>query len=529
MHRRTSFIVPRALAVVVAMCAALLIGMPAQSAPARAAACGKTASQLDVNGDGYDDAVVGNPYATVDGKKGAGSITVLFGDADCRIGEGKRMVLTQGSFPGSAVEAGDHFGWSVSIGNLNGTGAGDILVGSPGEDWKGHVDAGIAHVISFEPDGKGGPGKPTAVVVDQAKVTGVVEDGDQFGYSTAVIGVAGDFTAGAIGAPGQDSGTRKDVGEVDSVLYLFGDLYGGDRLREGVSTIPGTPSAGDRFGFSLLFTNLYAPSMSGPAHPESALVVGAPGETVSGHANAGAVFYLDAYDYSFPYEARAQDYTQDSTGVPGVAEAGDQFGYSLAADGISLSTNTPHDVAVGAPGEDIGSAIDAGSVTVFADHSTGWKAIAALTQNSPGVFGTAETGDRFGHSLAMRPKSNGATAPELIVSAPYEDVGSTKDAGMVETFAVGSDAVTPASVYTESTAGTPGTLGVNNRFGLALGAAHGVTENLFTVSSPYHGDGSVFVVSGKTTRSWVPGKGGVPASTSGTFGWSVSSGPATAQ
>ena len=145
------------------------------------------------------------------------------------------MVLTQGSVPGSAVEAGDHFGWSVSIGNLNGTGADDILVGSPGEDWNGHVDAGIAHVISFEPDGTGGPGTPTAVVVDQAKVTGVVEAGDQFGYSTAVIGVAGDFTAGAIGAPGEDTGTRKDVGEVDSVLYLFGDLYGGDKLREGVS------------------------------------------------------------------------------------------------------------------------------------------------------------------------------------------------------------------------------------------------------------------------------------------------------
>jgi len=164
--------------------------------------------------------------------------------------------------------------------------------------------------------------------------------------------------------------------------------------------------------------------MSGPAHLESALVVGAPGETVNGHANAGAVFYLDAYDYSFPYEARAQEYMQDSAGVPGVAEEGDQFGHSLAADGISLATGRPHDVTVGAPGEDIGSAIDAGSVTVFADHPTGWKVIAALTQNTAGIFGTAETGDQFGHSLAMRSASNGVTAPELIVSAPYEDVGS---------------------------------------------------------------------------------------------------------
>lgn len=58
MQRRTGFIVPRAFSVALAMCAALLIGMPAQQASAKAFACGTTTSHLDVNGDGYDDAVV---------------------------------------------------------------------------------------------------------------------------------------------------------------------------------------------------------------------------------------------------------------------------------------------------------------------------------------------------------------------------------------------------------------------------------------------------------------------------------------
>lgn len=472
MQRRVGYILPGVFTVVATICAAVLIGMPAQAAPGKAVACSTTASQLDVNGDGYDDAVVGNPYATVNGKAEAGSITVLFGDADSNR-RGQPPGPHPEQRPGSFAEAGDHFGWSVSIGDVNGVGSADILVGSPGEDWEGHVDAGIAHVISFGSD-NGGPVKPTAIVVDQTQVTGVVEDGDQFGYSTAVIGAAGDFTAGAIGAPGEDTGTRKDVGEVDSLLYLSGDLYGGHKLREGASTIPGSPTAGDKFGFSLLFTNLYAPSTSGPPHLESALVVGAPGETVNGHANAGAVFYLDAYDYSFPYEATVQEYTQDSAGVPGVAEAGDQFGYSLAADGISLSTNTPHDVAVGSPGEDIGAAKDAGSVTVFADLPTGWKVIAALSQDTAGVAGVTETGDRFSHSLAMQPKASGLAAPELIVSSPYEDIGAAKDAGAVDTFVVGASAVKPAALYTDSTAGTPGTMATGNRFGLAVGAAHGV-------------------------------------------------------
>jgi len=98
-QRRVGYILPGVFTVVATICAAVLIGMPAQAAPGKAVACSTTASQLDVNGDGYDDAVVGNLYATVNGKAEAGSITVLFGDADCRIGEGNRLVLTQNSVP----------------------------------------------------------------------------------------------------------------------------------------------------------------------------------------------------------------------------------------------------------------------------------------------------------------------------------------------------------------------------------------------------------------------------------------------
>jgi hypothetical protein len=50
--------------------------------------CLHSRSSIDLDGDGFDDAVVGNPYATVDGRLEAGQVTVLFGDADGRIAEG---------------------------------------------------------------------------------------------------------------------------------------------------------------------------------------------------------------------------------------------------------------------------------------------------------------------------------------------------------------------------------------------------------------------------------------------------------
>ncbi|MFE3138400.1 FG-GAP repeat protein [Streptomyces scopuliridis] len=71
-------------------------------------------------------------------------------------------------------------------------------------------------------------------------------------------------------------------------------------------------------------------------------------------------------------------WTQDSPGVAGVAEYGDGWGMDLSlgdTDGDGYA-----DLAIGAPGEDIGSVADAGS---------------------PNVPGAAEKGDRFGGQVRL--------------------------------------------------------------------------------------------------------------------------------
>jgi hypothetical protein len=96
---------------------------------------------------------------------------------------------------------------------------------------------------------------------------------------------------------------------------------------------------------------------------------------------------------------------------------------------------------------------------------------------------------------------------------------------MAQTAAVdlGLATVTPVRSYTESSAGTPGTVARDNRFGLTVAAIRGRGETVFTVASPYQKAGSVFLVDQRErTRSWVPGAGGVPTLTGGRFGWSVS-------
>lgn len=145
-------------------------------------------------------------------------------------------------------------------------------------------------------------------------------------------------------------------------------------------------------------------------------------------------------------------------------------------------------MAVGAPGEDVGSVSDAGLVTMFASTAAGLVPRTSFTQATARVPGAPEPEDRFGFSVAFRP----GRVPTLAIGAPYKDVGSVRAAGLVRTIAVASSAgptttngISVGAAYTEDSAGTPGTVAAGNRFGLTLAGMSGRREDLLAVSSPY--------------------------------------------
>ncbi|SFE39277.1 integrin alpha [Nitrosomonas sp. Nm166] len=87
----------------------------------------------DVNGDGFDDVIVGAVFADPDGIDGAGSSYVAFGKAS-----GFDATIDLSSLDGSngfrldGVAAGDFSGGSVSsAGDVNGDGFDDVIVGAP--------------------------------------------------------------------------------------------------------------------------------------------------------------------------------------------------------------------------------------------------------------------------------------------------------------------------------------------------------------------------------------------------------------
>ena len=73
---------------------------------------------------------------------------ILYGDADGRIGEGSRGVVSQGTGTvGGVAETGDRFGSALAVADLDCDGYTDLVVGTPLEDINGQADSGYVQII----------------------------------------------------------------------------------------------------------------------------------------------------------------------------------------------------------------------------------------------------------------------------------------------------------------------------------------------------------------------------------------------
>lgn len=470
-----------------------------------------SAGSLDLNGDGFTDAVVGDPEATVAGQPQAGRIVVLYGDGDGRIGEGARAVLTQADL-GLPVEAGDKFGSSVATTQVDMDSCADVVVGAPGEDLSGQADAGSVHVVFGSKAGLNGD--VADVTLSQADIAGAVEAGDRFGATVAAGSNLGqDNSVVAAGAPGEDVGAVASAGVVNLVQFSDSIPVTPRQIGQNSSGVPGSAEASDRFGAAVVFGF----DVERKDHGWE-LLVGAPGEALGSRTSAGSLTVLPEAQGFPPSTWLGASYTQDSPGVPGAAEAGDQFAASLGVATTNfVSPTSIRRLVVGAPGEDVGGDNAAGLVNLFTASGSGLVPKSALTQDTAGVDGASEPGDHFGQSVAV---TVGASN-QFVVGVPTENIGSAADAGMAHLFSFANPAADVP--LTQNSPGAAGTVQAGNRYGSPVVAIEGENERVFAIGNPDNGTGTVHVetlTSEFDSRSWVPGLGGVPAGAT-RFGWAI--------
>jgi disulfide bond formation protein DsbB len=210
---------------------------------------------------------------------------------------------------------------------------------------------------------------------------------------------------------------------------------------------------------------------TGPAASETALradfngdgaadlAVGAPGE----NSSSGVVHVLYGSATVGLTAAGSQLWSQDSPGIAGGAEAGDIFGFALAAGDFNGDTRA--DLAIGAPGENS----FAGVVHVLYGSGTGLTAAGnqLWSQDSPGIAGVAEAGDAFGLALAAG-DFNGNARADLAIGAPDEN-----SVGVVHVlYGSGTGlAAVGSQLWSQDSPGIAGGAEAGDAFGLALAAA----------------------------------------------------------
>ncbi|WP_093800275.1 FG-GAP repeat protein [Streptomyces sp. Wb2n-11] len=158
---------------------------------------------------------------------------------------------------------------------------------------------------------------------------------------------------------------------------------------------------------------------NGDGHRDLALAApyaALPGKGMSGYA---AVGYGTSAGIS---TAKRTVVHQDSTGVPGSAEAEDAFGAALAV--ADTNGDGYGELAIGVVFEDIGEDEDTGSVVVMRGSAAGVSGTGAknLTQSTSGVPGAAEDMDYFGSDVHLSDVTRDGRA-DLAVTAGFENEG----------------------------------------------------------------------------------------------------------
>lgn len=332
----------------------------------------------DVNGDGFNDVIIGAPkfnlFTAPLGPPDDGAIYIFHGSAGA-LGVGLNPAPTL-TFNTTSL-GGERTGWAVSTaGDVNGDGYSDVIIGDWQDNIGPEIDEGVAVIYHGSPAGLNTTPVTTiqGTVADRWLGRSVSTAGDVNGdgYADVIIG-AGQFTNGQTreGAAFVHLGSPTGINSSPFLRYESNQING--YMGEWVST------AGD---------------VNGDGYSD--MIVGIIGQTGGGGAQ---VFHGGAYNVSTtPSFTRSSGSANARMGAA-AANAGDVNG-----DGYS-------DAIVGAPDASNGQAGE-GLAFVHYGSITGLAAAPSL------ILEEDVAGAAFGRSVASAGDVNGDGYADVLVGAP---------------------------------------------------------------------------------------------------------------
>lgn len=370
---------------------------------------GRTVSGAgDVNGDGYDDLIIGALGVGSGSTSNAGASYVVFGSAS----PANLNLGSPGSgwgFRISGAARSDKSGTSVSgAGDFNDDGYDDVIVGAPEADANGG-NSGAAYVIF----GAAAPGNVS--LVSMTSTVGIKLSGaaaaDASGESVSGVGDVNDdgFSDVIVGAPGADKNTRADSG---SGYVVFGSAtpasigFASPPVGWGFE-IDGA-AAGDTLGSAVSG----AGDVNGDAIDD--LIVGAPAAQPN-NANSGSSYVIfGSVNPTSPLDlasmTTAQGFRLDGVG-------GSKSGRTVAGVG-DLNGDGLGDVAVGAPLTANNGSVSGSSYVVFGSSEIAAPIVLGSLTFGEGFRVDGASGTQSGFYVAGAGDVNGDGKPDVLTGAP---------------------------------------------------------------------------------------------------------------
>ncbi|MEW5986899.1 MAG: FG-GAP-like repeat-containing protein [Chloroflexota bacterium] len=468
------------------------------------------ASAGDVNGDGFDDVIIGGYGFTQ--MAGVGLVQVYYGSTT--------GLPDSPSWTATGSSADNWFGYSVSTaGDVDGDGFNDVIVGAPSNG----AQSGSTFVWLGSPTGLNPDSPPdwatSSISPTYGLSVGTAGDVNGDGYSDVVVGAPGTMTdtIGLVyvyyGSPGGLSstpdwtvrgeqaddgfgasvGTAGDVNDDSYADVIVGAPYFDDNQADqgrayvyqgsAISlTLMITLSAeGSQAGANFGYAAGTAGDVNGDGYSE--VIVGAPGYPSQPGLATGGVFV-------FPGSAAGPDQTQVWTG--GGDQGGEKVGWSVGAAG-DLNGDGLADVVAGAPGYNSNQ----GRALVWYGSASGVNGnVAGDPANAPwiGSDQNGQSGDEFGVAVGTAGRTNDDNYADVMVGA---GLYGAADEGQAYLYNGGANAILALYVLAFDNAETS-SVNLASYYPEVMAGIVGTTESYpnkeAVVLVDLDGDGDTFIV-----------------------------------